>query len=99
MIDGGTYHIEIAERLATLYIVGNITRASQRLLAASSALPGSVEVLCINLDGVDQLGDSGLATIDALRNHWESTRRGSFRIAFALPRPRRAREGPIQQRA
>ena len=91
MIDGGTYHVEIAERLATLYVVGDMTASKSRLIDAFEALPSGVEVLCINLDGAEQLGDMGLVVLDELRSHWKSKRRGAFRVAFALsPQGRRA---------
>lgn len=87
MIDGGTYHIEIAGRLATIYVVGDITTATQRLLNICNALPVEVEVLSLNLDRMEQLGTGAQSAIDAVRTHWQSSRRGSFRVTFALLSP------------
>ena len=84
MIDGGSYHIEIADRLATIYIVGDISTATQRLIGACDALPPAVDVLCVDVNGMHQMEQRELAVIDVVGRHWQKTRRGSLRVAFAL---------------
>jgi hypothetical protein len=84
MIDGGNYHLEVAERLATLYVIGRVPAASTRFITLCDELPRGVEVLTVNLDEAEQMGQVELSMIDALRTHWERTRRGPLRVAFSL---------------
>ena len=89
MTEGHNYHIEIAGRLATLYVVRDMTKSLPELIDACDALPAAVDVLSLNLDKLDQLGDRGMAAIDEVRRHWQATRQGTLRVAFALPKPNR----------
>lgn len=96
MIDGGNYHLEVAGRLATLYVIGKVPVAAARLIAMFSELPQSVEVLTVNLDEAEQMGQLELAVIDALRAHCHGTRRGPLRVAFSLVSPNRTRTYKIR---
>jgi hypothetical protein len=89
MIDGGNYHLEVADRLATLYVIGNVPAAAARLIALCDDLPRGVEILTVNLDEAEQMGQVELSMIDALRTHWQRTRRGPLRVAFSLLSPTR----------
>jgi len=84
MIFSNLCQIEIAGRLATMYLAGHV-RAAERetLVQACGALPPAVQVLCVSLDDLDQLANGALVVIHDLRRNWQSTRRGSFRLAFA----------------
>jgi hypothetical protein len=85
VIDQELYQIEIAGRLATMYVVGHVPPAArQKLIDACNALPSSVQVLRVSLDEFDQLGEGAPTVIHELRRHWQSTRHGSFRVAVAL---------------
>lgn len=85
MIDQELYQIEIAGRLATMYVVGHVTPAArEKLVDACDALPSSVQVLRVSLNDFDQLGPGAPTVIHELRRHWQSTRHGSFRVAVAL---------------
>lgn len=84
LTDQELYQIEIAGRLATMYVVGYVTPAARKALVdACSALPSSVQVLRVSLDEFDQLGEGAPTVIHDLRRHWQSTRQGSFRVSFA----------------
>lgn len=84
MIANQSYQIEIAGRLATVYIVGALTRHMAPLLrGACDALPPSVEVICVSLDDVAQLDEVGSRLVRDLHHYWRSTRGGPFRISFA----------------
>lgn len=83
MLEGTNYHLEVGGRIATLYITGSMPQPSL-LLTACAALPPGVEILSVNLDGVARVQEPELASLDALRTHWESARRGPFRVAFSL---------------
>jgi hypothetical protein len=89
MIEQDPYQIEVADRIATLYVAGNITTKTQWLIDVCNALPGDVEVMRVNLDHADDLRDRGLAAIDQIRRHWHATRRGAFRVTFACTRENR----------
>jgi hypothetical protein len=84
MTDRDTYQIEIADRIATLYVTGSIPATTQWLIAVCNSLPRDVEVMRVNLEHVDDLRDRGLAAIDRVRQHWHATRSGSFRVTFAF---------------
>lgn len=90
MIDGN-YQVEVAERLATLYVIGKVPAAAARLVTLCDELPHGVEVLTVNLDKAEQMGQRELSVIDAVRTHWQRTRRGPLRVAFSLVSPSRSR--------
>ncbi len=78
------YQIEIAGRLATMYLLGVIEPGSAATLrSACDALPASVQVLSVCLGEYAQLGSGGLAVLRSLHKHWRSSRKGAFRLAFA----------------
>lgn len=78
------YQIEIAGRLATMYLRGVIEPDSAATLhAACDALPASVQVLSVCLGEYAQLGSGGLAVLRSLHKHWRGNRKGAFRLAFA----------------
>jgi len=95
MIDGGNYHIEIADRIATMYVIGKLPLSS-RLIAVCKALPGTVEVLSVNLDAVDEMGQAELGAVDTMRTYWQRTRRGPFRVAFSLASATRSRSYKVR---
>lgn len=76
-------HVEVAGPVATIYMVSGLATAAQ-LVRACNELPPDVEVLRLDVDGIEWLGKSELLMIDELRLHWRSTRRGAFRIAATL---------------
>lgn len=77
------FHIEVAGKLATLYLVADILTAAP-LIAACDGLPPAVELLRLDLDGVSRLGARELQLISEVRSHWQSTRGGAFRVTFAV---------------
>lgn len=88
MMDHDAYQIEIADRMATLYVTGSIPAKTQWLIEVCNSLPRDVEVMRVNLEHADELRDRGLAAIDKIREHWHATRNGSFRVTFAFTRRR-----------
>lgn len=77
------FHVEVAGKLATMYVVADIG-AVPLLIATCDALPPEVEVLRVDLDGASELGKRELQVIDDVRTHWQATRRGPFRVSFAV---------------
>lgn len=96
MIDRRSLHVEVAGRLATIYVVGPLGReAHEALLNASELLPESVQVLCVSVSDLDHLGTFSSAALPELRRHWHATRRGAFRVAFDRGFIESAAEGSV----
>jgi len=76
------YQLEIAGRLATMYIVGELTAFSTPVLReACDALPPAVQVMSVSLDDSTELDEAGFNVIRDLHQHWRATRNGPSRLA------------------
>ena len=90
------YQVEIAGRLATLYVVRPIAPADAHiLLRVCDVLPASVQMLCVNVPDVSYFGDAAPTIIHDIRRHWQSTRTGAFRFADACFLDERADSGEM----
>lgn len=90
MMNTNAYHIEVADRLATIYLVGRISADTMpSLTAACDALPEVVRTLCVALNDLADVGESVPTIIHELRRHWQASRHGTFRVAFGPDRGQR----------
>jgi hypothetical protein len=84
MIDRELYHVEVAGRIAAIYVVGPLSHeGAEQLAREMDAVPATVETLCINVPDLELLGDNASALVRRLRAHWRSTRHGPFRLTFS----------------
>ena len=96
MFDRVLYQVEIAGRLATLYIVRPVTSSdAATLLCVCDALPATVQMLCVSVPDLAYLGDSAPTIIHDIRRHWQATRAGAFRFADACLFDERADSGEM----
>jgi hypothetical protein len=87
MRNTNVYHIEVADRLATIYLIGRIqVDALADLIAVCDAMPPAVRTLCIALNDLRDVGDNVPTIIHDLRRHWQASRYGTFRVAFGHDR-------------
>jgi hypothetical protein len=89
MLDEEVLHLEVAGRLATLYVMESLP-SSAELKTLCDALPSTVDVLSLDLGNQVMVAERELGVIEELRSYWGHTRRGVLRVAFNLGRPTRA---------
>jgi hypothetical protein len=84
MLDRTTHHIEVADTIAVIYVVGAMCTEAVRSLAADcELLPEGVRNLRLYVGDFGLLDQCGTAFLRDLRRDWRDRRRGWFRVAIS----------------